>query len=71
MGIMKYAKVTKAQVDASKDRVLLVLINAGVTKANFSFNEAFNFLLEKPDKGPLCKALIKFQRFIYSNLSDV
>ncbi len=68
---MKYRKVTRAQVDGSRDRVLLVLMDAGMTKANFAFDDAFNILLEKPDKGPLCKAFIKFQRFIYDNLSDV
>jgi hypothetical protein len=69
--MMNYRKVAMAQVEAGRDRVLLILMEAGMTKVNYSFDEAYSVLLKKSDKGLLCKALIKYQRFIYNNLSEV
>lgn len=68
---MNYRKVDVDQVEAVRDRVLLILMEAGMTKVNYSFDEAYSVLLKNRDRSLLCKALIKYQRFIYNNLSEV
>lgn len=68
---MKYARVTHEQMDAAKDLVVLRLMSAGLTKANYDWNKAFNVVMEGPNKAVLCKSLIKHQRYIYNSLADI
>jgi hypothetical protein len=70
-GIMKYARVTHAQMDAAKDLVVLTLMRAGITKSNYEWDKAFNLLMEAPNKAVLCKSLIKHQRYVYNSLAEI
>lgn len=70
-GVMKYARVTHAQMDGAKDLVVITLMRSGVTKATFAFDEAFNVLMESPQRAVLCKSFIKHQRYVYNSLSDI
>lgn len=68
---MKYARVTHAQMDGSKDLVVLTLMRSGITKANFTWDGAFEVLMEKPQKAVLCKSFIKHQRYVYDSLAEI
>lgn len=70
-GIMRYARVTHKQMDEARDMVLITLIKAGVTKNTFAWDDAFNVLMEAPNKAVLCKSFIKHSRYIYNNLSEI
>lgn len=68
---MRYVRVTHKQMDEARDLVLLTLMRAGVTKATFAWDTAFNVLMEAPNKAVLCKSFIKHQRYIYNSLAEV
>jgi hypothetical protein len=70
-GIMKYVRVTHAQMDAARDLVVLTLMRSGMTKATFAWDKAFNVLMEAPNKAVLCKSFIKHSRYVYDSLSEI
>lgn len=70
---MRYVKVANEEADRARDRAVVLLMRHGMTKATFSFDEAFALFLtlKNGDAGLLCKSLVRNQRYIFDSLNDI